>query len=218
MYQVNQNPTAKIAIKKSILKHNFINNEKVVYLAHNTDFMLELFNPLSETILCKICFNGKTISSEGLVLYPGQRVFLERFLNENKKLNFQTYEVDKEGIGATKNNGLVEIFFHKERPYYFYNSFTFYPKVSVSSPAFFTSSSTDLTGIISKGEESNQKLQSVNIDFESWAFHSDTIKLLPESKKVYTSEDLSKQKRYCSFCGKKVKYSDNYCSNCGNKI
>jgi hypothetical protein len=84
MKTVELKPTAKIAVKKSVLKQYKVNNEDVVYLPKSTEFEIELHNPTQETVLCKIKFNKKDTSGEGLVLRPGQRVFLERYLNEDK--------------------------------------------------------------------------------------------------------------------------------------
>ena len=63
-------------------------------------FQIELFNPTSFILLAKIKLNGNAISGGGLVIRPGERIFLERFLEENKKFLFDTYKVDN--IAAVK--------------------------------------------------------------------------------------------------------------------
>lgn len=106
-------PCAYITTQKQRVKQNGEN----VFLKNNTEFELELFNPLQSTILAKIKLNGNYISSNGLVLKPGQRVFLERYLNEARKFKFETYEVDgrsSEVKEAIQNNGLVEVEFYLE--------------------------------------------------------------------------------------------------------
>jgi hypothetical protein len=106
-------PCAYITTQKQRVKQNGEN----VYLKNNTEFELELFNPLQTTILAKIKLNGNYISSNGLVLKPGQRVFLERYLNEARKFKFETYEVDgrsSEVREAIQNNGSVEVEFYLE--------------------------------------------------------------------------------------------------------
>jgi hypothetical protein len=53
----------------------------------------------------------------GLVLRPGERVFLDRYLSESKKLLFSTYEVSgssAEVAKAIENNGLIEVKFYEE--------------------------------------------------------------------------------------------------------
>lgn len=71
-----------------------IYDDKNIYLSDKEVFEIELFNPTEKKVLAKIEINGKFISNNGLVLKPGQRVFLERFIDENKKFVFETYEVD----------------------------------------------------------------------------------------------------------------------------
>jgi hypothetical protein len=91
-------------------------NEDLVYLDDNQEFQIELFNPTSEKYLAKIYLNDKLISNTGLVLKPGQRYFLDRYLDEKKKFLFSTYEVDSsdEVAEAIKNNGKVRVDFFKE--------------------------------------------------------------------------------------------------------
>jgi hypothetical protein len=52
-----------------------------------------------------------------LVIKPGQRVYLDCFVDDRKKFIFQTYEVDgsQESIEAIADNGLMEVFFYKEQ-------------------------------------------------------------------------------------------------------
>jgi hypothetical protein len=92
-----------------------IKNGKV-YLKDGQEFEIELYNPLKESVLAKINLNGKQISNNGLVLRPGERVYLDCFLDDKKKFIFKTYEVDNsnESMNAISNNGLLEVFFYKE--------------------------------------------------------------------------------------------------------
>jgi hypothetical protein len=85
-----------------------------------------------------------------LVLKPGQRYFLDRHIDEQRKLLFSTYNVDdnKEVKEAIKNNGKVKVEFYQEytysnnwgstgiwvqpyynQPYYNYGSVTIKPAV-----------------------------------------------------------------------------------------
>jgi hypothetical protein len=95
----------------------------VVYLEDLTEFQLELFNPTQKKLLAKIKMNGDYISKSGIVLKPGQRVFLDRYLDEAKKFKYETYKIDKtpETESAIANNGLVEVEFYQE---YVDNSWT----------------------------------------------------------------------------------------------
>lgn len=88
-----------------------------VYLKNGEEFEIELFNPLKSTILSKIKINGNYLSGGGLVIKPGQRIFLERYLDDAKKFKFETYEVDgssKEVLEAISSNGDVIIEFYEE--------------------------------------------------------------------------------------------------------
>jgi hypothetical protein len=87
-----------------------------IYLKDGQNFEIELFNPLDNRVLAKISINGKQISSSGIVLNPGQRIFLERFIDDDRKFLFETYEVEntKEVKEAIQKNGKLEISFYNE--------------------------------------------------------------------------------------------------------
>ena len=92
-----------------------IKNGKV-FLTDGDEFEIELFNPLTVSVLADIKLNGQSISKTGLVVKPGQRVYLDCFIDDRKKFNFSTYEIENSGesLDATQNNGLLEVFFYKE--------------------------------------------------------------------------------------------------------
>ena len=109
-------PQAFIAIKKNRVKH-YNGEKKEVYLNGNTEFQIELFNPTNVTVLAEIFLNDKRISYGGVVIYPGQRIFLDRYINENRKFKFTTYEIDgnnNDALKAIENNGKVTINFYNE--------------------------------------------------------------------------------------------------------
>jgi hypothetical protein len=111
-------PTAYIAVNKSRLKLYDKDGEMpTFYLSKQTEFQIEIFNPTSDVILAKIHLNGKAISQGGLVLNPGQRVFLDRYFDVAKKFLFDTYEVENtNGVKkAIENNGDLKVEFYKER-------------------------------------------------------------------------------------------------------
>jgi len=111
-------PTASIAVNKSRLKvYNKKGEMPTYYLQKGQEFQIELFNPTTDNILAKIKLNGKIISQGGLVLRPGQRVFLERFLDVEKKFLFDTYEVANtaEVKEAIKSNGDFKVEFFREQ-------------------------------------------------------------------------------------------------------
>lgn len=118
-------PQAQICINKSRLKVYNKDKEPTYYLEKGQEFQIELFNPTSDTVLAKIHLNGKAISQGGLILKPGQRVFLERYLDVAKKFMFDTYEVSntEEVKKAIEDNGDFKVEFYKEsNPVYLYNS------------------------------------------------------------------------------------------------
>ena len=87
-----------------------------VYLNNGNEFEIELFNPTTTKVLAKLELNGVSLGS-GIVLRPGERVFLERYLNEAKRFLFETYEVDGNNPGVQKaiaNNGQVSVKFYSE--------------------------------------------------------------------------------------------------------
>ena len=107
-------PTAHITKKKSRLK---VYNGHVVFLNDKDNFEFEIYNPKQKSVLCKIKLNGEYISTSGVVLRPGQRVFLERFLDSNNKFEFSTYKVKdtSENRSAIDLNGDVLVEFYDEQ-------------------------------------------------------------------------------------------------------
>ena len=88
----------------------------VIYLKNGDEFELELFNPTQSKVLAKINLNGKSLGS-GIIIRPGERVFLERYLDEARKFLFDTYEVngsDPDVKAAIAKNGEVEVQFYDE--------------------------------------------------------------------------------------------------------
>ncbi len=110
---------AYIAVKRNRVKSyptslTGVNNS--IYLSDKQEFEIELYNPSSTTKLAKISINGKPISSSGIVLKPGQRHYIERYIDAPRKFQFETYVVDTNPstMAAIQQNGLVEISFHDE--------------------------------------------------------------------------------------------------------
>jgi hypothetical protein len=130
-------PQSFITKGKQRLKQNM----DTVYLKNGDEFEIELFNPTHNKILAKIEMNGKSIGA-GIILRPGERVFLERYLDEAKKFLFETYVVDGDDTEvkqAIANNGDVTIKFFDEivRPTYLSGSST----LTISNPAWINTGS-----------------------------------------------------------------------------
>src|SRR5210317_1858925 len=104
-------PYAFITLNKQRVKQNGRN----VYLKNGQQFELELFNPLNKSVLAKIKLNGNYLSGGGIVVKPGQRIFLERHLDTPKKFKYETYKVNlssNEVLTAIQNNGDVSVEFY----------------------------------------------------------------------------------------------------------
>ena len=106
------NPQAFITKRKQRIKQF----EGQVYLNDGDEYEIEIFNSQSNYILAKIKVDNQYLTGGGIVLRPGERIFLERFLDSNNKFVFRTYEVGKEAVnlGAINNNGYVEVEFYSE--------------------------------------------------------------------------------------------------------
>lgn len=120
----NACPVAYIAVNKQRVKQY----EDTVYLKNGTEFSVELFNPTNTKVSARIELNGKSIG-QGIIVRPGERIFLDRHIQEAKKFLFETYKVNgdsDEVQKAIENNGGLIVKFHKEKeynaPYYTYGS------------------------------------------------------------------------------------------------
>ena len=121
---ITKDELAKIAISKNLIKeYKSSNSERTVYLNDGTEFQIYLKNPYQTHLGIKIYVNNQAIGGNMLVLKPGQSFWLDRFLNDNKKFLFSTYNVENtaEMKYATNNNGKVKIEFYHEKeetPYF----------------------------------------------------------------------------------------------------
>jgi hypothetical protein len=230
-------PTAHITKKKSRLK---VYNGHVVFLNDKDNFEFEIHNPTQKSVLCKIKINGEYISTSGVVIRPGQRVFLERFLDTNNKFEFSTYEVKDTSANRTAIdlNGDVRIEFYNEQTYQpnygstltlrnyggtttgspYYGDMTFTTSNSVPTAYYSNTSSvsnTIETGRVEKGEKSKQQFINSYDNFEYNVSHQISLKILPLGTKNKTTDDI---KHYCTECGTKTKSKYKFCPSCGNKI
>jgi len=242
MIQITNNsqsfPTAAITMNRNRVKtygHS-------VYMKNGANFEIELFNPLSSKILAVVKLDGKLISSNGIVINPGQRVFLERWIDEAKKFVFSTYEIENTEISkkAILNNGKVEISFYEEVNKYFYPTFNNWGIIytdqtftndpwyyngtvtntisdyNFSASANFSRSKSLETGRAEKGENSNQSLIPTTGDFSSIPVAVVEMKILPESQKPI---EIEKIRQYCTSCGTRVRANSwKFCPSCGEKL
>jgi hypothetical protein len=140
----SSNPQAWIAVQKNRQKVYDSNGKSQVYLKDGQEFQIELFNPTQTKYVVKFKINGKYPSVRGLILNPGQRYFLDRFIDENRKLSFSTYEVEDSSLvkKAIENNGLLEVEFYAESTYFRENGITW--TNHIPSPFIFGSGTTTL--------------------------------------------------------------------------
>jgi hypothetical protein len=112
---VNPKDKGRKSIKSSE-GHRSESTSGKVYLQNDEEFEIELFNPLKVSVLADIKLNGQSISKTGLVIKPGQRIYLDCFIDDKKKFIFKTYEIENTEVSleATSDNGLLEVFFYKE--------------------------------------------------------------------------------------------------------
>ena len=113
----NNDTLVKIAVNKSLLKEFLVNSQRTVYMDNGSEFQIQILNPYTYSIAASISINGIEMSNQ-LVIKPGQRIWLERYLNEARKFLFETYEVNgesKQVENAIKNNGVIEVKFYKEK-------------------------------------------------------------------------------------------------------
>jgi len=107
------NLQAHISVNKNRVKEYGDN----VYLRGGTHFEIELFNGSYDVYGALIEMNGKPISNKKVILKPGERVFLERYLDSSDKFVFNTYSIDandKKATDAIRNNGLVVVKYFRE--------------------------------------------------------------------------------------------------------
>lgn len=211
------------------------------YLKDNEEFKIELYNPLQRCVLAVIKLNGDNISKSGLVLNPGQRFYLDCFIEDNRKFIFKTYEVDNtnQSLNAIKNNGLLEVDFYEEKvilqtyPYlrqnnnypgwdnYYNHGDTNITCLSNASNYNMTSTTGEVTsymnkrsiaskrsksvnevqindenkietGRVTKGVVSDQKFDSIDMQFNHYKISSTIINLLPESRRPKEIKEIKK--------------------------
>ena len=115
MNVISQDAYAKIALNKSLLKeYTSSKYSRVVYLNDGDEFQIQLFNPEKYIIATKIYIDGEELN-DMLVLRPGERIWLERYLDKARKFKFSTYEIEDspEAKEAASLNGEVKVEFYR---------------------------------------------------------------------------------------------------------
>ncbi len=233
-------PTAHITVKKQRVKQN----GKNVYLDNNTEFELELYNPTDTKLKATIEFDGNLISTSGIVLRPGERIFLDRYLDVDRKFLYETYEVKdtEQNREAIDNNGLVKVRFYQKQswqnPSIFSGSNAYLTRnwglnnsgyVNGNGVTFTTTgmnlvsevsnsykaNDTVETGRVEQGSKSNQVFQSEYDMYYAWSSWETSWKILPKSQELKTSKDLIQK---CNRCNTKLKSNWKFCPECGTQM
>lgn len=121
-------PTAHIAVNKNRLKVYHSNTGDKVFLKDRQTFQIEIYNPTQKTLLAVFYINGTQMPGGGLILRPAERVFLDRYLTEKRKLMFNTYVASgnsEEVARAIMNNGKIEVKFYEEWENPDYSQYTY---------------------------------------------------------------------------------------------
>ncbi len=209
-------PSCDIMVNNQLRKL-YGKNKNKIYLNDGDYIQLNIFNPFTCRIGVQLKFNGKC-ENDLLIVFPGQRVILDRFLSDNHRIQFKTYMVDgddKMVKKAIKDNGKLNIYFWYEQHKYYpinisYNctypySISGYSDNDKSTYSYGMSSTTltntdslstfykqnlEETGRIEKGKKSNQKLKDIDFD-RGYIFHTLEYKLLPYSIKEDKKKPLS---------------------------
>jgi len=109
-------PECNILVNKQLRKA-YGKKKNKVYLNDGDNIQLNLFNPLYHRIGVQLEFNGEK-EEKMLILNPGQKVLLDRFIDTKKKIKFGTYFVDgskSEVKEAIKKNGNMVVHFWYEK-------------------------------------------------------------------------------------------------------
>lgn len=225
-------PSAHLTKKKSRLK---VYNGHNIFLNDGDNFEFELYNPKNKSVLAKIKLNGDYISNSGIILKPGQRVFLERFLDSNNKFVYSTYSVEDndENRTAIALNGDVRIEFYDQQDFVYYPHLsngswgTGWNGVSTNTAAFphygnitFTTSSASL---VSAGVNNTSNTMFVNGSLEtgivekgessSQNFTQSNENFSYAVSKYYNFKILPLNQK-----NKTVEEIRSYCTECGTKI
>lgn len=178
---LDRTPSAIITSNKNELK---IYQDNIVYLNNGENFELKFFNPTKDKLGVEIIFNGIKKGDSYLVLNPGQDLTLDRFLDEQRKMVFETYTIDgenKNAIEAVKENGLITFNFYKE--YYNVNTYNaninynFPPKIKKNKKRFKNSK-----GFYSSGIQGNNG----NTGYQGYSGNISTIGNLYSSNLNYS--------------------------------
>ena len=225
--------SAHVTTDRSRLK---VYNSNQVFLKDKQKFEIELYNPTSFKHLAKISFNGVLMSQSGIVIKPGERVYLQRYIDSNNKFVFETYEVEKSNtsLNAISKNGGLKIEFYKENI-----TFSGYHMGSTVSTYINDSSTYGIPGITYTnyssgspyigGLNSSSNINSINCSSTLGAkIETGRVEKGEKSKQEFTSttgdfsyySENSVEYKLLPESAKPVEISKirNYCTECGTRM
>lgn len=120
-YRLKDSAPSAVVLSRNPMSNSLdecrIYNDNSIFLNDNDEFVIKLFNPTRNKIGAKIGINGN-VSDKLLVLNPGESVSLERFLDTNRRMIFNTYSYDASNptaVNAVAENGIIKIDFFNEQ-------------------------------------------------------------------------------------------------------
>jgi len=175
-----------------------IYKENTIFLNDKQEFEIKFSNLSPNDVAVSIKLNGEK-SNNLLVIKNGQKFVIDRFLDDNKKMIFNTYDVDgndTDVLNAIKNNGTVEISFYRKiqnyQPINWFNSnttTTVFPNYNY--PTYTTNTGNvniNLSGSISTNQlYANNVSEYINLYSQSPVLETGKVEKGEKSKQEFTS-------------------------------
>ena len=201
-----------LAVKDS---HNQILREfkEEVYVNFGSEYSLLIKNLNDVKAKCSIQIDG-SYAVENLVIPAHGDVVLERFQDQARKFKFVPASQSQDPSAG--ENGIIRATFAKEIIPVTWSSNNLYYSDSLLRGSYTTSNCIGVdasAGATVPGKISFQEFSQVR-DFSCEAISTVLTLQLKGKDTSITTRD----KNYCSSCGKRVGYADKYCSSCGVKL
>jgi len=126
-----------------------------VWLNNGDEYQIEFENYTQRNFLAKIKIDGQFISDSGLILKPGQHIYLDRYFDSPRRFKFSTYSVENtaEAKSAIQNNGWVEIYFYEQLIHFqpaisWTYTNQWFPQYPTNDPYFGISGSSRTSGVV----------------------------------------------------------------------
>lgn len=241
--QQNSKVQAYVSVNKNRLK---IYEDNKYYLSNGTNFEIELVNNDDKKYLVEIYLNEQSIGS--IVIGANSHNYLERYIDNNRKFQFNTFEIDDvdETKEAQERNGSIQIYFYPQislsHPSFEgrisstnnlrINGTTFPPllddlyKITTGSPVInYCSITSDslkscsYSTSIETGRINEGESSNQTFTYSSNKFEDRSTHSLDYQILPISLKPYEGIKTYCSECGTKIRHQNwKYCTNCGTKL